>query len=345
MFKKIWLIIFGVLLLNFSYAQEEKILNVYNWSGYFPDDLLQQFEKETGIHINYSTYDSNETLYAKLKANPDAGYDIVVPSTYFVDRMRREKMLEKLDKTKIVGFENLNPTLLNKSYDPFNNYSIPYLTSVTGIVYNDLYYQPGTITKWSDLWDKKFRDQLLMLDDVREVFSVALIVLGYSPNTTRPEQIHAAYVKLKRLLPNIKLFNTEAPKAILIDEDATVGMAWTGDAFLASQDNPHLHFVFPEDGFIVAQDSVVIPMNAPHEDNAYKFINFILRPENAARISENTGYISPNRYAYKYLPEKFRHSPILFPSAKIMERGIFQLDVGDAANLYEKYLEQLKLSA
>ena len=143
----------------------------------------------------------------------------------------------------------------------------------------------------------------------------------------------------------MKLFNTEAPKAILIDEDASIGMVWTGDAFLAQQENPHLHFVYPKDGFIVSQDSMAIPTHPPHLENAYKFMSFILRPQIAARISENTGYLSPNRYANKYLPKAFRENPIMSPTPAQLAQGTFQMDVGDAANLYEKYLEQLKLSA
>ncbi len=336
-----------LLLLFFSsaFASEEKILNVYNWSDYLPDEVLQQFETETGIHVNYSTYDNNETMYAKLKANPDVGYDIVVPSTYFIDRMSREKMLQVIDKKRLSNFKNLNPALLNKPYDPNNNYSIPYLVGATGILYNDRYYPIGSITSWKDLWDKKYNNQLLLLDDVREIFSMALFALGYSPDTSNPNEIEAAYKKLKMLLPNVKLFNDEAVKAIYIDEDANIGMVWSGDAFGAQQENPHLHFVYPSEGFILNQDSMAIPENAPHVNNAYIFMNFILRPEIAAKIAAGTGYASPNLAALKYLPPEMRNSAIMYPDKKTLARADFQRDVGDAADIYEKYLEELKLSA
>lgn len=327
------------------FAQDAGILNVYNWSEYLPDDVLEQFQKETGIHVNYSTYASNETLYAKLKANPEAGYDIAVPSTYFIDRMIREKMLVRLDKNQLPNFKNLNPALLNKNFDPNNNYSIPYLSSSTGIAYNDNYFAKGSIRRWTDLWDKRFTGQLLILDDVREVFSMALLSLGDSPNSTDPQQIQAAYQKLLPLLPNVKLFNDEAVKAIYIDDDATVGMAWNGDIFLANQDNPHIQFVYPEDGFIVALDSVVIPKNAPHLKNAYTFINFVLRGDIAARISQATGYMSPNSAAVALLPAAIRNNPIIYPDAATLKRGVFQTDAGDASLLYEKYLERLKVRA
>ncbi|MCD6046618.1 MAG: potD [Gammaproteobacteria bacterium] len=342
--RKILLFCLSFFIIN-AFANDEKVVNVYNWSDYLPDEVLQQFEKETGIHVNYSTYDNNETMYAKLKANPDVGYDIVVPSTYFIDRMRREKMLQPIDKKRLVGLSNMNPALMNKSYDPGNNYSIPYLVGSTGILYNDLFYPIGSINAWKDLWQEKYHDRLLLLDDVREIFSMALLVLGYSPDTTNPEQIKAAYQKLQALLPNVKLFNDEAVKAIYIDEDATIGMVWSGDAFGAQQENPHLHFVFPKEGYVLSQDSMAIPANAPHLANAYRFINFILRPEIAAKIAAGTGYSTPNAAAMKYLPEAMRNSEIMYPNAKILARAHFQMDVGDAADDYEKYLEQLKLSA
>lgn len=343
--KIILLTLFLIFFTSITFASDKNELNLYIWSDYIPDVLLQQFEKETGIHVNYSTYDNNETMYAKLKANPNIGYDIVVPSNYFIDRMRQENMLQPIDKSRLSGFNHLNPALLNKSYDPHNNYSIPYLVTATGIVYNDLYYAPGSITSWNELWDKKYQNQLLMLDDVRELFSIALMVLEYSPDTKDPLQIQAAYKKLKILLPNVKLFNAEAVKAIYIDDDANIGMGWSGDIYLANQANPHVHFVYPKDGFIVTQDSITIPMNAPHTANAYQFINFILRPEIAAKISTYTGYTSPNLAATLYLPASMRHNPILYPSQKVLAQGYFQMDVGDAADTYEKYFEELKLSA
>ena len=328
-----------------SFADATKVLNVYNWSEYLPDDVLDTFQQETGIHVNYSTYASNEALYAKLKANPEAGYDIVVPSTYFIDRMIREKMLIPLDKSKLSHFKNLNPALLNKSFDPNNVYSVPYLGSSTGIAYNDQYFAKGSITRWSDLWDKRFSGQLLILDDVREVFSMALLHLGYSPNTVDPADIEAAYQSSVNLLPNVKLFNDEAVKAIYIDDDATIGMAWNGDIFLANQENPHIQFVYPAEGFVVSLDSVVIPKNAPHLANAYQFINFVLRADIAARISQATGYMSPNSAAVALLPPEIRNNPIIYPDQATLKRGIFQTDTGDASALYEKYWERLKIQA
>lgn len=352
-FLLIWLAVFfkHKILLNAAlpntvtaFSGKDNVLNIYNWSDYLPEDVLKNFEAETGIHVNYSTYDNNETMYAKLKANPDIGYDIVVPSTYFIERMRREHMLLPLDQTRLTNFKNLNPALLDQTFDPHNQYSIPYLASATGIIYNDQYYPVDSIKNWTDLWAKKYHNQLLILDDVREVFSIALLALGDSPNTQDAKKIQAAFFKLKNLLPNIKLFNDEAVKAIYIDEDATVGMIWSGDAFQAELENPHLHFIYPNDGYLISEDSLVIPVNAPHVNNAYLFINYILRPKVAARIAEETGFTTPNLAAKQYLPKVVRDSAIMYPDEKTLLRGQFQLDAGNATDLYEHYLELLKLS-
>lgn len=322
-----------------------EIVNIYNWSEYLPADVINQFEKETGIKINYSTYGSNETMYAKLKSAPNAGYDIVVPSTYFIDRMRRQSMLQKIDKTKLPNFKNLNPELLNKSFDPHNDYSIPYLWGATAIVVNDKYYPKGSITGWTDFWHNDLKNQLLLLDDTREVFAIALFLLGYSVNDTNPNHIKAAYEKLEQLLSNVKLFNDEAVRNIYIDEDATIGMGWAGDIFLAHQENPHVQCVYPKEGFIISMDNIVLVKNAPHIENAYKFINFILRPDIAKRISLNAGYATPNLAAYKMMPKDILNNPIIYPDQNTLHRGQFQEDVGDAAAIYEKYMELLKISA
>lgn len=330
------------LLASFN-ASAKEVVNVYNWSGYMPDAVLLQFEKETGIKVNYSTYESNETLYAKLKANSQAGYDVVVPSTYFIDRMRKQDMLQPIDKSQLTHFNNLNLNLLNKEFDPHNQYSVPFLWSATAITVNSNYWPKESFSSWNDLWRTEYRDQLLVLDDTREVFSVALMALGYSPNDTNPKHIHQAYLKLKELMPNVKLFNSEAAKAIYLDEDVTLGMGWSGDIYLANQKNPALHYIYPKEGFIIALDSMAIPKNAKHLANAYKFIDFILRADIAAKISAQTGYATANEAGVKLLPTAVRENQIIYPNASIMQHGKFQTDAGASSEIYEKYFQLLKI--
>lgn len=321
----------------------ENILNVYTWAGVIPGYIIQQFEKESGIKVNFSTYDSNEIMYAKLRAGKNPGYDIVEPSSYYIDRMRRQHMLEKLDKTKLTHFKNLNPDFLDKSYDPQNNYSIPFTWGVTGIFINTDYFAPNSVHRWSDLWSAKYADELLMLDDSREVFSIALYTLNLSGNNTNPEHIKQAYLKLKTLIPNIKIFNSSTI-SVLIDEDATIGMVWNGDLFKAKKENPHLDFIYPQDGFVIWVDNFAIPKDAPHQENAYKFLNFMLRADVAKSVALDNNFPTPNLAAQKMLPADIRSSPIVYPSHEVLRRGEFQTDVPDSAlALYEKYWERLKM--
>jgi spermidine/putrescine transport system substrate-binding protein len=208
---------------------------------------------------------------------------------------------------------------------------------------NKQYHASTTIKRWADLWDKKYADQLMLLDDSREVFSMALRTLGYSVNDSNPEHIKQAYLKLKELLANVKIFNS-APISILIDEDATVGMVYNGDLFKAKRENPQLEFIYPKDGFVIWVDNFAIPKGAPHSENAYKFLNFLLRADVAKAIVMESDYSSTNLAGQKLLPADIRDNPIVYPSHDILKHGEFQTDVGDdALALYEKYWERLKM--
>lgn len=322
---------------------EEALLNVYTWSGFLPEKVIRQFEQETGIRVNQATYANNEVLYAKLKANPEAGYDIVMPSSYFIKRMVKQGLLQKIDQSKLVNFSHLDPRFLNKEYDLHNDYSIPYLWSAAGIVVNRHYHSPQRLNAWRDLWHPRFKDQLLVLDDTREMFSMALLSLGYDINDRDPEHIKEAFYKLKSLMANIKLFNSEGQRAIYLDEDITIGMGWNGDLYLAALKNPNLTFIYPEEGFVILLDCIAIPAGAKHVQNAYRFINFVLQAEPAKQISLDSGFPSPNLAAQQRLPEAVRNNAVLYPDAVTMDRGQFQTDVGAQSRIYENYFERLKL--
>ncbi|OGT37235.1 MAG: spermidine/putrescine ABC transporter substrate-binding protein [Gammaproteobacteria bacterium RIFCSPHIGHO2_12_FULL_38_14] len=322
-----------------------RTVNVYAYTGEVPDFIVQQFEKETGIKVNFSTYENNEMMYAKLRASPPSTYDIVMPSGYFVTRMYKRNMLEKLDKSQLPNWKNLNPAFLHPAYDPDTTYSMPFIWGVTGIFVNDQYYSPPSITSWKDLWSPRFNNKLMMLDDTREIFSIALITLGYPMNDQNPKHLHEAYLKAKALMPNIKVFSTDTVVSIIIDEDVTIGAAWNGDVFKASQDNPHVKFIFPKEGFIIWVDNFAVAKNPPHPTEAYQFINFILRPDVAKQIALYTSYPIANLAAQQLLPPEIRNNPTIYPSQDILKRGSFQTDLSDETlALYEKYWEELKMS-
>ena len=322
----------------------EQVVNVYAWAGIFPDTVLRQFEKETGIKVNFSTYDNNEILYAKLRASPRQLYDVIEPSSYYIDRMRHQNMLEPLDKTQLSHWKNLNPEFLHSAYDLKSQYSTPFSWGITGIFLHTHYFAKTEVTQWSDFWKTEYVNKLMLLDDAREVFSMALLALGYSVNDTHPEHIKAAYNKLKKLMPNVKVFTSETAIPIMIDEDATIGMAWNGDVYKASLENSQLQFIFPQDGFVIWVDNLAIPKGAPHKENAHRFINFMLRTDIAKAITLYNNYATTNLSAQRLLPSEIKDNPVIYPPPALMHRGTIQMDVGDKAlALYEKYWEALKM--
>ncbi|WP_114195548.1 spermidine/putrescine ABC transporter substrate-binding protein PotD [Edaphovirga cremea] len=323
-------------------AADNKTLYFYNWTEYVPPGLLEQFTKETGIKVIYSTYESNETMYAKLKTYKDGAYDLVVPSTYFIAKMRNEGMLQKIDKSKLAHFSVLDPNLLNKPFDPNNDYSIPYIWGATAIGVNADKIDPSTVTRWVDLWKPEYKGSLLLTDDAREVFQVALRKLGYSGNTTDPKQIEEAYNELKKLMPNVLAFNSDNPANPFMEGEVNLGMVWNGSAYVARQAGTPLVIVWPEEGGIFWMDSLAIPANAKNVEGAHKLIDFLLRPEIAAQVAETIGYPTPNLPARKLLPKEVTEDKSLYPDADIIEKGEWQNDVGSASELYETLYQKLK---
>lgn len=320
-------------------------LNLFSWSEYIPHSVILKFEDETGIKVNYSEYDSNETLYAKLKTNPKNSYDVLIPSAYFIPRLVQQNMLQKIDLNKIPNRKGINPILMSRSFDSHNEYSLPFAFGTTGIVVNDRYYDPKKITRWKDLWDPQFKNQLLLLNDPRDVFSMALHSLGYSINDKDPGHIYQAYLYLRKLIPNIKLFGSEATVSIYADEDARIGMSYNGGAYAAYRENHHLHYIYPKNSTDLWIDCFVIAKNAPHVDNAHRFINFILRPDISAEIVKANGYSSASLTAMQSLPADLRNNSIINPKPEQIESAELIMDVGDAKAVYEHYWQLLKISS
>ncbi|MCG3758745.1 extracellular solute-binding protein [Vibrio cincinnatiensis] len=317
-------------------------LYFYNWSEYIPSEVLENFSKETGIKVIYSTYESNESMYAKLKTQ-GTGYDLVVPSTYFVSKMRKEEMLRHIDKSKLSHFADLDSNFLNKPFDPDNNYSIPYIWGATGIGINTDMLDKRSIKNWADLWDTKWEGQLMLMDDSREVFHIALSKLGYSPNTSDPQEIEAAYRELTKLMPNVLVFNSDFPANPFLAGEVSLGMLWNGSAYMARQEGASIDIIWPEKGAIFWMDSLAIPAGAKNVEAAHKMIDFLLRPENAAKIALEIGYPTPVKTAHKLLPEDFANDPSIFPPQSVMDSGEWQDEVGEASVLYDEYFQRLKV--
>ena len=254
-------------------------LRFFNWSDYLPEQILEQFSKETGIKVHYATYDSNESMYAKVKLLQGGGYDIVMPSTYYVDKMRKEGLLQALDQSKLPNFKYLDPRHLDKPFDPGNRYSIPYLWGTSGLALNAARIDPAKLQSFADLWNPEFKRSLLLPNDMLEVFHITLRVLGYSGNSTDPEQIRQAYEKLTQLMPNVRVFTSDASQILLVTGEVDAGLFWNGVAYMAQKEEPAIRFVYPKEGPILWMDNLVIPKNAENADNAHRLINFLRSEE------------------------------------------------------------------
>lgn len=327
-------------------SQGGKVVNVYNWTEYISDQVLKDFTAETGIDVIYSTFDSNEAMYAKLKLMNGSGeYDVAFPGTDFVDKMRKEGMLEPLDHAKLTNFGNLGNTFINAPFDPENKFSIPYLWGSSGIAVNTKRIAKASLSSWNDLWQPEYEGRVMLMNDIRDVFTMSLLTLGYNGSTKNPEAIKQAYEKLTKLMPNVRTFNSDAPRMPFMEGETYLGLAWNGEVIMAQdQGMPELDFVYPKEGAIMWMDNMVIPKNAKNNDNAHKFIDFILRPKYAAMISEEIGYGSPNEAAKKEMPPELANNPIVYPPADLLKHAMFREDVGDEIMaLYQQYWDRLKV--
>ncbi len=337
-----WMIIVLAVLVPTLVAAAKPSVYVYNWTEYMPDEVISAFQRETGIKVVYSTYESNESMYAKVKLLKGKGYDLVFPSTYFVHRMRKEGLLAPIDRSKLTRFKHLDPLLLDKPYDPGNRYSIPYVWGSTAMAFNRDHVNAENMTSWKDLWRPEFKNRLVMNDDLREVFGIGLIINGFSVNDTDPDHIQTAFASIKTLMPNIRVFSGDSPKQPLLNLEAYAGMIWNGEAYMASQEFPAIAYIYPKEGAIFWVDSMCIPKNARNKDAAHQFIDFILKPEMAKLICEYVGYAPANRTAMGLMAPELKNNPMIFPDPSVVEKGEFQTDVGEAILVYERYWEQLK---
>ncbi|XPV75131.1 MAG: ABC transporter substrate-binding protein [Desulfovibrio sp.] len=325
-----------------STSHAGEVVHVFNWTDYIPSGTLAKFEQETGIKVVYATYESNEAMYTKVKLLGGNEYDVIVPSSYFVERMAREGLLRELEHSKIANLNNIDSSYLNRDFDRNNKHSVPYTLGGSGILTDTRTIDLASAKSWADLWNPAFKNRIQLTDDVRDVFSLALKVKGYSINETNPEHIKEAYELLKDLFPQVRTFNAESPKTPFINEEVEVGMIWNGEAFLASEEMNYLKFTWPSEGGLFWMDCFSIPKSAKNVENAYAFINFMLRPEIAREIVMAWGYATANKAALELLPEKYKKSSVIFPSSEVMAKSEFQGDVGDAILIYNKYWNLLK---
>jgi len=321
---------------------QTQTLNVYAWGGYLPESSLKQFEQQQGVTINYSTFENNESMYTKLKLLKGTGYDVVFASAYFIEKMGREGLLAELDHSQIPNMKDTLPALLGQAHDPQNKYSLPYIFGVTGMSYNEALVPEG-ITRWSDLWDEKYQQQVMLIDDIRDVFGMALKLNGYSINSKNENEIAQAYQSLVALKDNVLLYNSDAPHVPYVSGEAALGMQWNGNAYQGQVDMAELKFVFPVEGAVLWMDNFTIPSGSKNKVLAHKFINFMYQADNQAEIVNSLGYASATTTGRALLPEELRDNTTIFPTDEDIANGEFINDVGaETLAIYEKYWQRLR---
>ena len=298
-------------------SSEQQQLFLFNWGNDIDPELIKEFEAETGIQVVYETFDSNDAMEAKLKQG-GTRYDIVFPSESSITKLVNQNLLQKLDHSKIKGLENISPFLLNSPVDKGNQYTVPYFWGTVGIMVNTKYIDPESIQTWSDLWKEDFKNKVLVLDGNREALGMALQSLGYSLNSKNENELHAAEVKLKELKPNVRAVLNEEIKTMMKLEEAPIGMGYSGDAAAVAEENPNVQYILPKDGSAVWTDNFAIAHTAVNIDGAYAFINFMLRPENAARNAEYVGYSTPNEKAKELMNPEVTSDETYYPSEEII---------------------------
>lgn len=315
-------------------------LNLFNWSEYMPDSVIQKFEKEYGVKVNYSTYSSNDEMLAKINAGA-SGYDIAVGTDYMVEIMRNEKLLEKLDLDNIQNLDNIDSQFLDKSFDPGNQYSVPYMWGGAFIAYNKESVDQE-IKSYKDLWDSAFKNSLVVLDDQRVMIGIANKMQGESMSSTDPEIIQKSKETLVDLLPNIKAFDSDSPKTMLLNGEAKAGIVWGAEAYLAHKENPAIETVLPEEGMYLGIDCFIVPKGAPNKRAAEAFIDFVLRPEISAEITEDFPYSNPNKAAHDLIGDEIMTHPAVNPPEEEISKGEFLKDLGDKVLDYDRVWSEVK---
>ncbi|WP_190972688.1 PotD/PotF family extracellular solute-binding protein [Bifidobacterium tissieri] len=301
-------------------------LHIYTWAGYMPDDVIKAFEQDTGITLSVDTFDSNEALEAKLQSTGGEGYDIVMPSDYMVEQLKYEGLLMKFDVNSLPNAKNIKQEFRNPYYDKTMQYSIPYIVSYTGIVYNaKAIPQSDAPTSWNDFFHPKASwGKTQLLNDQIEIVNAALRAVGSDQCATKPQDYQNASDLLQSYKSKVGVLSSEGVADRLASGEQKVGMAWSYDAYQAMSSNPDLRFVFPSDGANKFVDNVAISRGATNIDQAKTFINWMLDPQNKTAVEQSAGAGSVLDGGDELLPEDMRDKNVIVPSDDELKHAILE---------------------
>jgi putrescine transport system substrate-binding protein len=317
-------------------AAEEKVLHIYNWSDYIAPDTVANFEKETGIKVTYDTFDSNEVLETKLLAG-HTGYDVVVPSANFLERQIKAGVFLKLDKSKLPNFKNMDPDIMGRiaKHDPGNEHATDWQWGTTGIGYNATKVKAilGDVKpdSWSLILDpanakKLAKCGITMLDAPSEVVDSVLISLGKDPNSESTEDLKAAEDVLMKVRPYIKYFHSSSYIDDMANGEICLSLGWSGDIFIAkgraadAKKTYDIEYYIPKEGAIMWFDTLAIPADAPHPNNAHLFLDYTMRPEVIAAVTNYVKYANGNAAALQYVDPEVKNNPNIYPTPDMMKK-------------------------
>lgn len=320
---------------------EEAKLNIFCWSEYIPQSVIERFSQETGIKVSVENYASNEEMLAKLLAGGGA-YDIIQPSEYVMAALVKEGLLHPVDQARVPNLRNISPEFLNRPFDPGNKFSVPFMAGTVGIVVNTEVVK-DEIRGFGDVFQDKFKGRIVVLDDAREIVTWAMLSQGLPINETSDEHLAQVKPTVARWLPLVKVYDSDSPKTALLNGDVDIGIVWGGEGAILLNEDKKFKWVIPEEGTHLFIDSLAIPKTAKHPQNAEIFMNFILRPEISKQISNAFPYLNPNLEARKLLTPEQLANPASFPSPE--ELGKMQTfdDIGAQASKVDEMITSLKV--
>ncbi len=304
----------------------DDVINVYNWGQYIADgtdgaiDVNAAFTEATGIRVNYMTFDSNETMYTKLKTGGST-YDVIIPSDYMVAKLIAEDMLLPLDFDNIPNYQYIDEAYRSTSYDPENRYSVPYTWGTVGIIYNSRYVDEADIGSWDLLWNEKYAGKILMFDNPRDAFAVTESYLGYSLNTEDPGELQACADLLIGQKYLVQSYVMDQIYDKMVRGEALVAPYYAGDYLMMADENEDLKFYFPSEGFNLFIDAMCIPKSCSNKAGAEAYINFLCSPEICGQNLDFLGYSVPESAAKEYLDPDTAASDIAYPEADTLSRG------------------------
>jgi spermidine/putrescine transport system substrate-binding protein len=323
---------------SYGQAKKKSVLNLFCWSEYVPQDVIDGFTKETGIKVNQENYASNEEMLSKLLAG-GSKYDLIQPSEYTIEALIKADKLEPLNLANIPNIKNLDPKFTKLAHDPEGKYCVTWMAGTVGIVVNTAKVK-DPITGYKDVFSGKYKRRIVVLNDAREIVSWALNSLGLPINEITPEALDKAKPIVAEWLPQVKVYDSDSPKTALLNGDVDLGIVWSGEAAILWKKNKKFQYVLPAEGAHQFIDSLAVPKGAPNKDNAEKFIDYILRPEVSVKISDAFPYTNPNAEAVKLLKPEQRDNPASYPPGS-PKLELFK-DIGKSAKEIDKLVSDLK---